>query len=157
VFSSQAQRRNEAPVLDASDRARIHAGLVGVVNSEEGTAYSERLDNIVVAGKTGTAQVGREYRNDGEVEIDGWDETQDHAWFAAYAPAEDPQIVVVALVVHGGTGADAAAPIVMRVIDHYLGDTSSETELRPRGYGVPPPLPGQSDETLARAGKEGTP
>lgn len=157
VFSSEAQRRNETPVLDASDRSRIHAGLVGVVNSEEGTAYSQRIDNIVVAGKTGTAQVGREYRNDGEVEIDGWDETQDHAWFAAYAPADDPQIVVVALVVHGGTGADAAAPIVMRVIEHYLGDTSSETELRPRGYGVPPPLPGQTDETLARVGKEGTP
>ncbi|MGH1341584.1 MAG: penicillin-binding protein 2 [Nannocystales bacterium] len=153
VFSSQPQRRSEAPVLDASDRARIHAGLVGVVNNEEGTAYSERPDNIVVAGKTGTAQVGREYRTEGETEIEGWDTTADHAWFAAYAPADDPQIVVVALVVHGGTGADAAAPIVMRVIDHYLGDTSSETELRPRAYGVPPPLPGQqADDTPVRGG-----
>jgi penicillin-binding protein 2 len=152
VFTSEPQRRNETPVLDASDRARIHAGLVGVVNSEEGTAASERPDNIVVAGKTGTAQVGREYRNDGEIEIDGWDETQDHAWFAAYAPADDPKIAVVALVVHGGTGADAAAPIVMRVIEHYLGDTSSETELRPRGYGVPPPLPGQEQELPGRGG-----
>ncbi len=158
VFSSEPQRRSDAPVLDAGDRSRIHRGLVGVVNSEEGTAYSERLDNIVVAGKTGTAQVGREYRTEGETEIEGWDTTADHAWFAAYAPAEDPQIVVVALVVHGGTGADAAAPIVMQVIDHYLGDTSSQTEVRPRAYGVPPPLPGQVEESLARAGTpEATP
>ena len=64
---------------------------------------------------------------------------------------------MVALVVHGGTCADAAAPIVMRVIEHYLCDTSSETEQRPREYGVPPPLPGQTDETLARVGKEGAP
>ena len=60
--------------------------------------------------------------------------------------------MVVALVVHGGTGADAAAPIVMRVIDHYLGDTSSQTELRPREYGVPPPLPGQTDDPTGREG-----
>jgi len=54
--------------------------------------------------------------------------------------------------VHGGTGADAAAPIVMKVIEHYLGDTSSDTELRPREYGVPPPLPGQTEEAIARGG-----
>ncbi|MEM6289625.1 MAG: penicillin-binding protein 2 [Myxococcota bacterium] len=154
VFTSDPQRRNEAPVLDPADRRRIHAGLVGVVNSEEGTAYSQRLDNIVVAGKTGTAQVGREYRTESEIEIEGWDNTADHAWFAAYAPADDPQIVVVALVVHGGTGADAAAPIVMKVIEHYLDDTSSETELRPRGYGVPPPLPGAASAD-ARGGLPG--
>ncbi len=70
--------------------------------------------------------------------------TQDHAWFAGYAPADNPEIVVVALVAHGGTGADAAAPIVMRVIDHYLGSKGATSEDdRPRAPGVPPPLPGE--------------
>jgi penicillin-binding protein 2 len=146
VLRSQPQRKNDQPMIDPADRERIHRGLVGVVNTEEGTAYSERLRNIIVAGKTGTAQVGRESKLESEVEVEGWDTTQDHAWFAAYAPADDPKIVVVALVVHGGTGADAAAPIVMKVIEHYLGDTSSETESRPRGYGVPPALPGQRED-----------
>jgi len=150
VLTTDPQRRNARPVLDPADRERIHRGLVGVVNHEEGTAYSERLGNIVVAGKTGTAQVGRESREESEIEIDGWDAAQDHAWFAAYAPAENPRIVVVALVQHGGTGADAAAPIVMKVIEHYLGDTSSQTEARPRGFGVPPPLPGQRPSVHAR-------
>jgi penicillin-binding protein 2 len=146
VLRSQPQRRNDQPVVDPADQARIHRGLLGVVNAEEGTAYSERLGHILVAGKTGTAQVGREAKIESEVEIEGWDTTQDHAWFAGYAPAEDPKIVVVALVVHGGTGADAAAPIVMKVIDHYLAETTSETESRPRAYGVPPPLPGKAAE-----------
>ncbi len=155
VFVSQPQRRNDEPIIDPADRERIHRGLIGVVNSPEGTAYSERLRHITVAGKTGTAQVGREQRQESGVEIEGWDTTQDHAWFAAYAPAEDPKVVVVAMVEHGGVGADAAAPIVMKVIEHYLGDTTSQTQSRPRGPGIPPPLPGRrgkdatGDERLA--------
>lgn len=152
VLTSQVQRRNDVPVIDPADRERIHRGLVGVVNEEgEGTAYSERLRNIVVAGKTGTAQVGRQSRDSSaEEEIEGWDTTQDHSWFAAYAPAEDPQLVVVALVQHGGAGADAAAPIVMRVIEHYLDASNSNSEARPREYGVPPPLPGQRTHSEGR-------
>ena len=83
--------------------------------------------------------------------IVGWDTTQDHAWFAAYAPADNPEIVVVALVEHGGTGADAAAPIVMKVIDYFLGGRSSTGETAQinkarRAPGVPPPLPGMEGE-----------
>jgi penicillin-binding protein 2 len=145
VFESQPQRKNEVSALDPGDRARIHAGLLGVVNDENGTAYSERLADVAVAGKTGTAQVGREgyAKAEDEDELPGWDPTQDHAWFAAYAPAEDPKIVVVCLVVHGGTGADAAAPIAMRVIRHYLDSNfASDPNVRPRVPGTPPPLPG---------------
>ena len=156
VFTSQPQRRNDQPVIDPVDRERIHRGLVGVVNNEDGTAYSERLPNIVVAGKTGTAQVGREKRrrteDEDEEQIEGWDTSQDHAWFAAYAPAENPSIVVVAMVEHGGIGADAAAPIVMKVVNHYIGQSVSETKAAPRPYGVPPPLPGQAKAKLPRAG-----
>jgi penicillin-binding protein 2 len=150
VLTSQPQRRNDQPVIDPVDRERIHRGLVGVVNQEKGTAYTERPTSIVVAGKTGTAQVGREKRKldpDEEVEVDpeleGWDTSQDHAWFAAYAPADNPSIVVVAMVEHGGTGADAAAPIVMKLISHYIGSTTSETDTPLRAYGEAPPLPGK--------------
>ena len=56
-----------------------------------------------------------------------------------------PSTAVVGLerhVEHGGVGADAAAPIVMRVIDHYLGSRAESPQPRREG-GVPPPLPGQ--------------
>jgi penicillin-binding protein 2 len=148
VFQSVPKQRSDLDPLPAADRDRIHAGLVGVVNSELGTAYSERLGDIVVAGKTGTAQVGA---TDRKAPLDGFDTTQDHAWFAAYAPADDPQIVVVAFVEHGGVGADAAAPIVMQVIEHYLGRArAGQPGAQPRRTGVPPPLPGQRARELAQ-------
>lgn len=143
-------RRDLEPVLPA-DRDRIHAGLTGVVNNELGTAYSERLGSVVVAGKTGTAQVGaldKKNKNPKPGPIPGFDFTQDHAWFAGYAPADAPKIVVVAFVEHGGVGADAAAPIVMKVIESYLG-SRSETPQPRRPGGVPPPLPGRRDKQEA--------
>jgi penicillin-binding protein 2 len=148
VFKSGPQLKNDDPVMDPADRERIHRGLVGVVNEEVGTAYSERLPNIIVAGKTGTAQIGRETRREDQ-EIEGWDVNKPHAWFAAYAPADDPKLVVVAFVEHGGTGADAAAPIAMEVISRYLG--SSEPAYRPRAYGIPPDLPGERAREQERA------
>ena len=158
VLQTQPQPRSERSVIDPADRERIHRGLVGVVNDPRGTAYSERLANVVVAGKTGTAQVGRERQRAGKegiVDIEGWDTGQDHAWFAGYAPADNPKIVVVAMVEHGGVGADAAAPIVMKVIEAHLGDTTSKTEVRARGFGVPPPLPGKDAKADGRDDKKG--
>jgi cell division protein FtsI/penicillin-binding protein 2 len=68
--------------------------------------------NITVGGKTGTAQAAsREARLRNE----------DHAWFAGYAPAEKPEIVVVALVESAGHGGLVAAPVVRDVMAAYFG------------------------------------
>jgi penicillin-binding protein 2 len=45
---------------------------------------------------------------------------RDHAWFIAYAPAEQPRIALSVLVENGGFGAQAAAPIARKVLDYYL-------------------------------------
>jgi len=45
---------------------------------------------------------------------------RDHAWFAAFAPVEDPQIAVIVLAEHGGFGAAAAAPIAKQVFEKYF-------------------------------------
>ncbi len=150
VFQSAPKQRPDLEPLLGEDRQRIHEGLVGVVNQPLGTAYSERLDNIVVAGKTGTAQVGRSAT---AATLEGFDTSKEHAWFAAYAPAENPQVVVVAFVEHGGVGADAAAPIVMKVIESHLTSDQAGPEggAQPRRADQPPPLPGQrARETAAR-------
>jgi len=47
---------------------------------------------------------------------------RDHAWFVAYAPADAPEIVVVAILEHGGHGGSAAAPVVQRVLAAYFGE-----------------------------------
>jgi penicillin-binding protein 2 len=58
-----------------------------------------------VCGKTGTAQTGR---------------IEPHGWFVAYAPADNPQIAVAAMIEHGREGSETAAPIVRRIMDAYF-------------------------------------
>jgi len=45
---------------------------------------------------------------------------RDHAWFVAFAPAEDPRIAVAVLVENGRSGSGTAAPIARKVMDAYL-------------------------------------
>lgn len=74
--------------------------------------------NIAVAGKTGTA----EYCDDvaakaQQCQFGAW---PTHAWTLAYAPYDDPEIIVLAFAYHGGEGGTVAAPIVARVIQAYF-------------------------------------
>lgn len=97
----------------------IHEGLIAVTSEPGGTAYWRRSRQVSMAGKTGTAQVirlGKERLDADEVPY----EERDHAWFAAWAPAEDPKLVVVVLNEHSGHGGSKAAPIAVRVIDAFF-------------------------------------
>src|ERR1041384_7079051 len=88
----------------------VHNGLWKVVNEEGGTGSNARIEGLNVAGKTGTVQV---------IAQSGWFSTaglpfmdRDHAWFASYAPADNPQMVVVVFVEHAGAhGGTDAAPL----------------------------------------------
>lgn len=84
----------------------LRQGLRAVVTSGTGGAAS--VPNIAVAGKSGTAEAPP---------------GESHAWFGAYAPYDNPSIVVVAFVEHsGGGGGSVAAPIVQRVLSAHFGD-----------------------------------
>jgi penicillin-binding protein 2 len=87
--------------------AFLRSALVGVVN-DGGTGAAARLPGVVIAGKTGTAQ---------SIAKSDAARGQDHAWFASFAPAEDPQVVVVVLVERGGKGGQVAAPIARRIYE----------------------------------------
>lgn len=86
----------------------VREGLKAVVNGKHGTARG-RFDEVPVpvGGKTGTAQIGAS----GE---------QPHAWFAAIAPIDDPEVVVVVVVENGGSGAGVAAPIASNILQAYF-------------------------------------
>lgn len=105
--------------IPASEEALdvVRKGMLGVVHGDRGTARRSRIPGIKMAGKTGTAQVIRQ-------EIKDLDNPSaryaDHAWFVGYAPFEAPEIVVVALVEHGGHGGAVAGPIVKAAIEYYL-------------------------------------
>jgi len=84
--------------------------MVSVVSS--GTATGAQIPGVSVAGKTGTAQTA---------------EGQDpHAWFIAFAPAEQPTVAVAVVVLNGGdlgseaTGGAIAAPIAKAVMEAAL-------------------------------------
>jgi penicillin-binding protein 2 len=83
----------------------LRKAMVDVVEAPNGTGKQSRVPGIEVGGKTGTAQ-----NPHGE----------DHAWFVAFAPADDPEIVLAVLVENAGGGGAIAAPIAREVIMSYL-------------------------------------
>ena len=84
--------------------------MVNVVKSPYGTAHNTAfLPNIAIAAKTGTAQNGA--NNTG----------LDDAVFTCFAPVSNPQIAVGVIVKGGGLGADASAPIAVKIIQAIPG------------------------------------
>ncbi|MGH0035220.1 MAG: penicillin-binding protein 2 [Myxococcota bacterium] len=113
-------RLGERVPVDDEHLQLVRDGLTAVVMDPKGTGRRARVPGVNVAGKTGTSQVVRlehvEGLEDDEIPI----RYRDHAWFAAFAPAEDPEIVVVALVEHGGSGGSVAAPVAQKVLARYF-------------------------------------
>jgi penicillin-binding protein 2 len=73
---------------------------------------------IAVAGKTGTAEYCDDVaRQANRCDFGLW---PTHAWTMAYAPFDDPEIIIVAFAYNGGEGGSVAAPIVARVMQAYF-------------------------------------
>ncbi len=112
--------------LNESTLKIVKEGMINTV--EYGTAYGSRIPGLKYGGKTGTSQVisfeGLEKILGKPAEKISFDEIpkrfRDHAWFTAFAPAEDPEIVVTVLVEHCGGGAKCAAPIAKEIILKYI-------------------------------------
>ena len=106
-------------LIDAMEDV-VHRGNQGF--RENGTAwwYIGRDIGYRMAGKSGSAQVV-EIAQGEEYDEEALDERQrKHAWFIAFAPADDPRIAVSVLVENGGGGSEFAAPVAREVIDAYL-------------------------------------
>jgi penicillin-binding protein 2 len=85
----------------------IRDGLYQAAHSPHGTSASLFATfPIPVAGKTGTAEAGAG--------------RSDHSWYASWAPANNPKIVVVVLIAHGGFGAQAAGPAAKEIYSAYF-------------------------------------
>jgi len=95
--------------LKAATIDLIRRGLYDVVNNENGTGRRAKVDGVVAGGKTGTAEnpLGRT-----------------HAWFAGFAPFDNPKICVVVFLEHGGKGGIGPADIAHDIFE----------EARKKGY-----------------------
>jgi penicillin-binding protein 2 len=99
----------------------VQEALLGAVNESHGTGSACALKEVKIAGKTGTAQVVRMPENFKKGDMERMPlKFRDHAWFVAYAPFEEPQISIAALVEHGGFGAAAALPIAKKIFEKYF-------------------------------------
>ena len=83
----------------------IRQGMFDVVNTPGGTAAAVKLPDVVVCGKTGTAQNPH---------------GKDHSWFICFAPIENPQIAMCVMVENAGFGGTVAAPIAREILDLYF-------------------------------------
>ncbi|MFP5021148.1 peptidoglycan D,D-transpeptidase FtsI family protein [Pseudonocardia phyllosphaerae] len=98
-----------------ADTARTLTDLM--VGSENRTQGGGKITGVQIASKTGTAEHGTDPKN-----------TPPHAWYVAFAPAENPKVAVAVLVENGGnraleaTGGSVAAPIGRAVIAEALRD-----------------------------------
>ena len=101
----------------SADKFRlVKQGLFAVVNDPGGTGSMARLNDVRVAGKTGTSQVVKLRDSNRGTPY----QFRDHALFVAFAPYDKPEIAVAVVVEHGEHGGSAAAPIAGRIIRAYF-------------------------------------
>ncbi|MBN1200493.1 MAG: hypothetical protein JXJ20_01435 [Anaerolineae bacterium] len=126
-FVKKVQLLGEEPVYSAQPTAistldfdphtfeLIQNSMCNVTLDPNGTAryifdewYDFQGTDVVVCGKTGTAQTGGET-------------TRPQAWFVAFAPQDDPEIAVTVIVENSCEGSEVSAPIVRRIVEDYYG------------------------------------
>lgn len=90
--------------LKPSSYEAIRQGMYRVVNAPKGTAFASQSQKVVYAGKTGTADVYRQ---------------EPHAWFAGFAPFENPKVAISVIVENGGHGGEVSAPIAKVLLEAW--------------------------------------
>ncbi|HEY3054384.1 MAG TPA: penicillin-binding protein 2 [Thermoanaerobaculia bacterium] len=113
--------------LESDALRAVKTGLWKVVNEEGGTGGNARVQGLDISGKTGTVQVVAQH---------GWTKSEglpfrnrDHAWFASFAPRENPQMVVVVFIEHGGHGGTESAPLAKLLYESRFKDQVTSARL----------------------------
>ncbi|MFW6124839.1 MAG: peptidoglycan D,D-transpeptidase FtsI family protein, partial [Pirellulales bacterium] len=104
---ASAPTSGRVPGLTRESLQIVRSGLRQVVEEPHGTGHrTVYLKAVAVAGKTGTAEVGRG--------------KPPHAWFAGYVPADEPRYAFAVVVEHGGSGGRAAGPVARALVEKML-------------------------------------
>src|SRR5216110_765267 len=124
IVTAYSVRAKKTLDLSSETLDELHTGMIDVVNGPGGTAHQASLDNVEIAGKTGTAQWGPKNKE------------RTAAWFTGYLPTDQPRFAFAALyegdvgsTVHGGS---AAAPMIADIFKEiYKGQQTNGTR-KPR-------------------------
>lgn len=101
---TQTTPRPWRTATNATTADTVTSLMVSVVQSGSGSHAA--IPGVTVAGKTGTAEVGKT--------------SQTHAWFIGFAPAENPRVAIAVVLENAGVGGTVAAPIAREVLDVAL-------------------------------------
>lgn len=103
IYAAVYKQKNIS--LKESTIGKVREGLFEVVNNENGTGRRAKIDGVIIAGKTGTAQNPQ---------------GRTHAWFTGYAPYNDPGICLVVFLEHGGKGGLEPAEIAHGIFEELM-------------------------------------
>ncbi len=108
----------------------VRRGMRQTVTS--GTAWRWTFEDVAVAAKTGTAEYTK-LDEHGQLIMDQHGYLPTHAWFTAFAPYDDPEIVLVVFLDDGGEGSQYALPVAENMLRAYfdIPQPETETELGP--------------------------
>jgi penicillin-binding protein 2 len=135
VVSAYQVRAKKTVEVSSETMEQLRTGMIEAVNGPAGTAHAASLDNVEVAGKTGTAQWGPKNKE------------RTAAWFAGFLPADQPQFAFASLYegdvgskAHGGS---TAAPMIADIFKQvYKGQQANGQQTNvPRRRGTQPPGP----------------
>ncbi|MBN1192226.1 MAG: FtsW/RodA/SpoVE family cell cycle protein [Coriobacteriia bacterium] len=101
---SSTTPRSWRTAIDESTAATMTDIMIGVV--ENGSGGRAQISGVSVAGKTGTAEAGKS--------------VETHAWFIAFAPAEEPRVAMAIVLENAGVGGTVAAPAARAVLEAAL-------------------------------------
>jgi penicillin-binding protein 2 len=143
IVTAYQVRAKKTLDLSPATLDELRTGMINAVNGAGGTGHGASLDNVEVAGKTGTAQWGPRNKE------------RTAAWFAGFLPSDQPQYAFAALYegdvgskVHGGS---AAAPMIADIFKEiYKGQQANARRQRrepARGQKIPRAEPVEDDES----------
>ena len=117
VVIAYSEKPSKLPIAQANIDA-VKLGMQKVM--QIGTGFTVAAGaKYTIAGKTGTAQVVGLDQTTRKAKKTGA-KYQDHSWFIAFAPVDNPKIAVAVIVENAGFGAKVAGPIVRQLLDSYI-------------------------------------
>jgi penicillin-binding protein 2 len=113
----QFQQRTRPVGLSPQTIALVREGMRRVVSEPRGTGRAAAIPDVMVSGKTGTAENPH---------------GDDHAWFVGFAPFESPTIAVAVMLENAGSGGSRAAPLAGLVMEKYIYGEIKRYKPKPR-------------------------
>jgi penicillin-binding protein 2 len=113
----QFQQRARSVGLSPRTIALVREGMRRVVSEPRGTGRAAAIPDVMVSGKTGTAENPH---------------GDDHAWFVGFAPFDSPTIAVAVMLENAGSGGSRAAPLAGLVMEKYIHGEIKRYKPKPR-------------------------